>query len=213
MTTKRSHTWLRVAVTPRAYPWVMDATCGREGFGSEWEAAVRLADDLTAGRALPVMPSPVLLEPGEVLHADLTAHGWRFHGIDVIYEEPRVVALGGPIFFAVTAAAAASARRRARAEAERLAAPQWRTLGHLRILATDQRLLVLYQGAWASVWYAGIRQVLPAMHERRLQLLFEDDSPYALGGSWVPYLSVVLTAALAHGLGVAAVSDALAVQG
>lgn len=190
----------------------MDATWGRQGFGSEWEAAVRLADDLTAGRALPVMTSPVLLEPGEVLHADLAAYGWRFHGIDVIYEEPRVIGIGGPIFFAVTAAAAASARRRARGEAERLAAPQWRTLGHLRILATDRRLLVLYQGSWASVWYAGIRQVLPTMHEQRLQLIFEDDPPYALAGPWVPYLSVVLTAALSQGLGVSAVSDALTVH-
>jgi hypothetical protein len=190
----------------------MDATWGRERAGSEWQAAVRLADDLAGGCALPVMPSPVLLEPGEVMHADLTAYGWRFHGVDVIYEEPRVVGIGGPIFFAVTAAAAASARRRARAEAERLAAPQWRTLGYLRILATDRRLLVLYQGAWASVWYAGIRQMYPAVHEQRLQLIFEDDPPYALAGPWVPYLAVVLTATLADHLGVDAVTNALAVR-
>lgn len=191
----------------------MDATWGREGSGREWDAAVLLAEDLASGCGLPVTPSPVLLEPAEGLHADLTAYGWRFHGVDVIYEEPRVVGIGEPIFFALTAAAAASARRRARAEAEHLAAPQWRTLGHLRILATDRRLLVLYQGSWASVWYAGIRQVLPAMNEGRLQLIFEDDPPYALAGPWVPYLSVVLTAALAQGLGVTAVSDALAVHG
>lgn len=190
----------------------MDATWCREGFGSEWDAAVRLAGDLTAGCSLPVMPSPVLLEPGEVLNADLTAYGWRFHGVDVIYEEPHVLGIGGPLFFAVTAAAAASARRRARAEAERLAAPQWRPLGYLRILATDRRLLVLYQGAWASVWYAGIRQMHPAVHEQRLQLIFEDDSPYALAGPWVPYLTVVLTATLADQLGVDAVANALAVR-
>jgi hypothetical protein len=190
----------------------MDATWGREGSGNEWDAAVRLAGDLAAGCSLPVMPSPVLLEPGEVLHADLTAYGWRFHGVDVIYEEPRALGIGGPLFFAVTAAAAASARRRARAEAERLASPQWRTLGHLRILATDSRLLVLYQGAWASVWYAGIRQMHPAVHEQRLQLIFEDDPPYALAGPWVPYLTVVLTATLADQLGVDAVANALAVR-
>jgi hypothetical protein len=189
----------------------MDATWGREGFGSERDAAVRLAGDLAAGCSLPVMPSPVLLESGEVLHADLTAYGWRFHGVDVIYEEPRVLGIGGPILFAVTAAASVSARRRAKAEAERLAAPQWRPLGYLRILATDRRLLVLYQGAWASVWYAGIRQMHPAVHEQRLQLVFEDDSPYALAGPWVPYLTVVLTAALADQLGVDAVANALAV--
>ncbi len=190
----------------------MEATWRREGFGSEWDAAVRLADELTAEGSLPVMPSAVLLEPGEALHADLTAYGWRFHGVDVLYEEPRLLGIGGPIFFAVTAAAAASARRRARAEAERLATPQWRSLGYLRILATDRRLLVLYQGAWASVWYAGIRQMHPAVYEQRLQLLFEDDSPYALAGPWVPYLTVVLTAVLADQLGVDALANALAVR-
>lgn len=190
----------------------MDATWGREGFGSEWGAAVRLAGELAEGCALPAIPSPVLLEPGEVLHVDLSAYGWRFHGVDVIYEEPRVLGIGGPIFFAVTAAAAASARRRARAEAERLASPQWRPLGYLRILATDRRLLVLYQGSWASVWYAGIRQMHPAVHEQRLQLIFEDDPPYALAGPWVPYLTVVLTATLADQLGVDAVANALAVR-
>lgn len=189
----------------------MEATWRREGFGSEWDAAVGLADELTAGRSLPVMPSPVLLEPGEVLHADLTAHGWRFHGVDVIYEEPHVIGIGGPFLFAVTAAAAATARRRAKAEAERLAAPQWRPLGLLRILVTDRRLLVLYQGAWASVWYVGIRQTHPAVHEQRLQLVFEDDPPYALAGPWVPYLTVVLSATLADQLGVDAVANALAV--
>ena len=190
----------------------MDATWGREGFGSEWDTAVRLTEDLAVGGSLPVMPSPVLLGLEEVLHADLTAHGWRFHGVDVVYEEPRVIGIGGPIMFAVTAAAAASARRRAKAEAERLAAPQWRPLGYLRILATDRRLLVLYEGAWASVWYAGIRQMHPVVHEQRLQLIFEDDSPYALAGPWVPYLTVVLTATLADQLGVAAVSNALAIR-
>jgi len=190
----------------------MGATWGREGFGSEWEAAVRLADDLAVGGYLPALPSPVLLELDEMLHADLAGHGWRFHGVDVVYEEPHVIGIGGPILFAVTAAAAASARRRARAEAERLAAPQWRPLGFLRILATDRRLLVLYQGAWASVWYAGIRQVHPAVHQQRLHLTFEDDPPYALAGPWVPYLAVVLTATLADQLGVDAVSNALAVR-
>ncbi len=190
----------------------MQATWGREGLGSEWDAAVRLADDLASGGSLSVMLSPVLLDLDEVLHADLTAHGWRFHGVDVVYEEPHVIGIGGPILFAVTAAAAASARRRARAEAERLAAPQWRPLGFLRILATDRRLLVLYQGSWASVWYAGIRQVHPAVHEQRVQLIFEEDSPYALAGPWVPYLTVVLTATLSDRLGVDAVSSALAVR-
>ena len=101
----------------------MEATRSRRGSDSEWGLAVQLAGHISAGGDLPVLASPVLLDPGEALHADLSADGWRFLAIDVFYDEPRVVAFGGPLLFATTALAAGSARRRARAEAERLAAP------------------------------------------------------------------------------------------
>ncbi len=187
----------------------MEAAPGRARFGSEWDCAVELADRVSAGRGLPVLPSPVLLDPVEVLHAEVVAYGWRFHGVDVVYEEPRAVGIGGPVVFALTALGIAAARRRVRAEAARLAVPQWRPLGHLRILATDQRLLVFYQGSWASVWYAGICVLRPALPEQRLEMLFEDDPPYALAGRWVPYLAVVLTTSLAQICGVDALADAL----
>lgn len=171
----------------------MEATWGRGGLGSEWQLAVELAKQVSCGNVLPVLSSPVLLDPGEILHADLSAFGWRFESMDVFYEEPRVVAFGGPLLMATTALAAAAARRRARAEAERLAAAQWRSLGRLRILATDRRLLVWYQGAWATVWYAGIREAHPDLPSARLTMHFDDDPPYALAGPWVPYLTVVMS--------------------
>lgn len=179
----------------------MDATWGRGGFGSEWDVAVELAQHLADGGDLPVIPSLVLLDAGEGAHADLSAYGWRFHGVDVVYEDPQAVAFGGLATFAVVAVGTGAARRRARAEAERLAAPQWRPLGDLRVLATDRRLLVLHEGAWASVWYTGIRQMLPSLKLGRMELLFEDDPPYALAGPWVPYLAVVMAACLGYRLG------------
>lgn len=188
----------------------MEATWGRGGLGSEWDLAVRLAEHVGTGGELPVLASPVLLDPGEVLHADLSAAGWRFLAMDVFYEEPRAVAFGGPLLIATTALAASSARRRARADAERLAAPQWRSMGGLRILATDRRLLVWFEGAWASVWYAGIREMHPDLPSARVTMLFDDDPPYALAGPWVPYLVVVMTASLGVQRGVQAVANALA---
>ena len=120
----------------------MEATWSRPGSGSDWDAAVALANHVAAGRGLPSIPSPVLLDAGEVLHGGLPAEGWRFHGLDVTYAAPRAVAIGGPLMFGLVAAGSAAARRRARRDAEELAAPQWRALGWLRILATDRRLLV-----------------------------------------------------------------------
>lgn len=175
----------------------------------EWEAAERLAGAVEAGVRLPELPSPVLLEPGEVLHARVDAAAWRFQALDVAYEQCRGFAVGGPIMFGVTTAATTAANRRAREAAERLAAPQWRSLGHVPVLATNHRLLVLHQGAWASVWYEAIRHMRPVFAENRLELMFEDDPPYALHGPWVPYLAVVIATVLAERAGSTAVASAL----
>lgn len=107
------------------------------------------------------------------------------------------VAIGGPLIFGLAAAGSAVARRRARREAEALAAPQWRSLGALRILATDRRLLVWHEGAWASVWYDAIRELHPDLEVGRLDMTFENDPPYCLVGQRVPYLTVIVTTVLA----------------
>lgn len=175
----------------------MDAARSRVASGSEWDAAVDLANRVAAGGALPNLASPVLLDAGEVLHADIPAEGWRFHAADVTYLGPRAVTIGGPLMFGFVAVGSAVARRRARRDAEALAAPQWRPLGALRILATDRRLLVWHECAWASVWYDAIRELRPDLEAGRLDLTFEDDPPYCLAGPWAPYLTVIVTTVLA----------------
>lgn len=77
------------------------------------------------------------------------------------------------------------------------------------LLATNQRLLAFHEGAWASVWYSAIRQIVPSLHDFRLELIFEDDPPYLLAGEWVPYLTVVIAAVLASHYGVDAVASIL----
>lgn len=187
----------------------MEATARRTGSDVAWGAAVDLAGRLANGWPLPTVSSPALVDPGEVVHADVAAHGWRFHGLDVAYPQPRVLAFGGFLTLGVASVASAAARRRARLAAERFAAPQWRALGQLQILATDRRLLVLHEGAWAPVWYPAINQLRPRLDQRCLELFFEDDPPYAVAGEWVPYLSVVLTAALAMRAGAEVVGAAI----
>jgi hypothetical protein len=187
----------------------MDATCGRHGSVSEWDLAVELANRVADGGELPKLASPVLLDPGELLHADQTAEGWRFHRADVAYDAPHAVAIGGPLMFGLVAAGSAASRRRARRDAEALAAPQWRPLGTLRVLATHRRLLVWHDGAWASIWYHAIREFRPDLAAARLDLTFDDDPPYHLAGPWVPLLTVIVTTVLARDRGVTAVDAAL----
>lgn len=187
----------------------MEATWSRPGSVSEWDLAVELANAVADGGELPILQSPVLLDSGEVLHGDLVAEGSRFHGADVSYVEPRAVAIGGPLMFGMVAAGSAAARRRARRQAESLASPQWRPLGPLRILATDRRLLVWHEDAWASVWYQAIREFRPDLEAGRLDLTFDDDPPYHLAGPWVPLLTVIVTTVLARDRGVTAMGDAL----
>jgi hypothetical protein len=174
-----------------------------------WMAAAELAENIAVGRNLPEFASPVILDVGEVLHVSVEANAWRYYAIDVACPQQRLIAIGSPVFFALTAAASAVANRRAREEAERQAAPQWRYLGHLPVLATSHRLLVLHDGAWASVWYEAIREVRPALAKGRLELVFEDDPPYLLQGPWVPYLGIVLATVLADRLGPDPVGSAL----
>lgn len=175
----------------------------------EWDAASQLAGAVSEGDRLPELASPVALEFGEMLHASVEADAWRYLAVDVAYEQHQGFAVGGLLTFGVTAAATVAANRRARAEAERQAAPQWRQLGQVPILATSHRLLVRHEGAWASVWYEAIRQLRPALADDRLELFFEDDPPYLLQGPSVPYLAVVLATALAAQMGTDAVASAL----
>ena len=143
------------------------------------------------------VPSRTPLSAREVFHGDLLASGWRYCGADVSYIAPRAVALGGPAMFATVAAASASARRRARRAAGFAAAPQWRPLGELRIRLTEDRLLVWHNGEWASVWYHTIRELRPDPAVNRLDIYFENDSPYCLVGPDVLHLTAVLNELLA----------------
>lgn len=151
-----------------------------------------LCDPVVGG---PVDPAVFLA--GEVIRGEVEAFGWRFQAVEVAYEARRVLAVGGPVMFAVTAGASLVGNHRARAAARRWAAPQWRPLGPLRIWVTDERLVVLRQGAWASVWYQAICQVHPVGWDR-LDLAFDDDPPYALAGPGVGPLTGVLLTVLAE---------------
>lgn len=205
-TLPRSRSVLPIHVTRPGYGRDVDT---RSEHQKGRASAEQLAAAIACGDSLAVLSSPVVLEPGELLHARVDANGWRFHGMDVVVEQRQLLAMGGLLTFGIASAANSIGNRRARAEAERLAAPQWRPLGSMPLLATNQRLLAFHEGEWASVWYSAIRQIVPSVDDCRLELIFEDDPPYLLTGEWVPYLTVIITAVLAGHYGVDAVASIL----
>lgn len=156
--------------------------------------AQRLADALASDGWLeprPVHDAP--LGPGEVAYADLSADGWRYFGLDSVAYERRALLVGGPCLMAITAFITAMGNWRRRQAAERAAAPQWRPLGHLRVVVTSDRLLVWHAGGWWSVWFSSIAAVRSDPARWTLDLLFDADAPYRLIGVEMPCLAVVLS--------------------
>jgi len=62
--------------------------------------------------------------------------------------------------------------------AETLAAPQWRYLGRLPIIATNRRLLIEYEGAWWPIWFEMVERC--EVTGASAVLTFHGDDPYCL---------------------------------
>lgn len=132
-----------------------------------------------------------LLLPGErLVTGPVAAHGWRYESIEVAYDR-KTLMIGGPVLFVLTGIGSAIRNRSARKAAEARAAPRWRPLGPLTVLATTDRLLVWHQDAWRSVWYSAITS--SSCEARRLELTFADSAPYLLDGA-VTELSAAICA-------------------
>lgn len=124
-------------------------------------------------------PVAHVLLPGETARLQVDAFGWRWEPADVTYDR-RLVLLGGPVGMALTGIVSAVSSRRARERAERGAAPAWRPLGSLPVIATDQRLLVWHQDSWWSVWYSAIAGTSLDPTGTQVDLCFVADPPYRL---------------------------------
>lgn len=174
-----------------------DRTAPSTSGHADLDAARRLADALRNGGWLePVAIAGLPLEPGESAYADLHASGWRYFALDQLAYERRTLLVGGPFLMGLTGIVSAIGNSRRRRDAERVAAPQWRPLGQLRIVVTSQRLLVWFDQVWWSVWYSAIADIRPDPANSCLDLYFEADPPYRLVGPHVPALCVVLAYAI-----------------
>ena len=136
-----------------------------------------------------------LLLPGEVAHIKAEAFGGRGEPVEVTYARNDGL-FGGPVGMAITGIASTVTNRRARRRAERAAVPAWRPLGQLVVIATDQRLLVWYQDAWWSVWYAVIVAIQSGEGPGEIELHFAADPPYRLSAPDLGRVQEVVTRAV-----------------
>jgi len=125
----------------------------------------------------PTIEQPEWLLPGEHIHAETTADAWRYLALDVPYDR-RTLLFGGPLGFLCAGLASMIGNRRARLVAETLAAPQWRYLGRLPIIATNRRLLIEYEGAWWPIWFEMVERC--EVTGASAVLTFHGDDPYCL---------------------------------
>lgn len=132
--------------------------------------------------------SGLLLPEERVISDAVAVYGWRFESVEVTYDR-RTLVVGGPLLFVLTGAASALRNRSARRDAEAQAAPQWRPLGPLTVLPTTDRLLILHQSAWWSVWYSAIEQA--TCRGQQLHLLFLNAPPYLLVGDVSPLANTI----------------------
>lgn len=103
-------------------------------------AADELTAALRAGHDLPIIETELLLDGGEVAHVvAATVSCWWYGEMETSYAHRQVTSFGGLGTLALTAGILALGNNRRRASAQRLAAPQWRSLGNAPVTVTSDR--------------------------------------------------------------------------
>lgn len=152
----------------------------------------QIAESLAQGAHLePLHVDGLPLMHDEHAYAEVDVDAWRWLPTDVVYER-RSTLLGGPVLMTASALVSATGNRRRRLAAERAAAPRWRPLGIVRVVATDRRLFVWHEGAWWSVWFDAVAAWDVDAGIPAFTLSLSEGAPYRLVGDSVPLLILVL---------------------
>lgn len=114
------------------------------------------------------------LEPGESLLDQYRAKYARFYGQNVTYGTGGVFAMGSPLFIAGAMIGSAVGRANARAQAQRLAAAQWREIQYVDVLVTDRRLIIPVGGRTLSFYFNAVAAFFPELDAMTLTLDFGD---------------------------------------
>lgn len=157
------------------------------------EVANCLAAELRAGGELKPIATSLRLDAGEVAYFESWAWLSQYFATDGTYRHTSFVAGGGAGLVALTAGISAIGNVSRQRAATAMAAPQWRPLGAVPLVATDRRLLACDQGRWLSWWYTAVRQFVPYIpHHLTVDLLLDEGRPTRFAGAPVASLAVIL---------------------
>lgn len=162
-------------------------------FGDGFESARQLVKHLQAGQRLAPISTTVHLDHGEQAFAQASVQCARYFSLpDASSTHSTFVGLGSVTALAVTAAGSAAWNAHRRRKAERNAAPQWRRVGQVDVTLTTQRMLMMQDMSWESIWFRQIRQVNPVLDQLDVDVLVDGAPAIKLHGPPVPFISVML---------------------
>lgn len=164
-----------------------------------WRYAIDTARAIARGEQPPTVAVwDVVPLPGEMFHADVPIGYARYYGTTAQAHQTSGLFVGHPAFVIAGLAGTALVNASARSAAQRQAADQWREHGTVRLVVSDQRLLVQRNGQWIGFHHSGLTAVYPDPERRGLVCQYHDASPLMLQGDWGP-LAAVVVVATTHG--------------
>jgi hypothetical protein len=154
-----------------------------------WRAAGQLAELVARGGRPPAIAPTILLRPDEVQHGSLYLDCQTYSSADVRHTSEYPL---NPTLLGAATSALRNARNRSRAR--QLAKAQWRGLGHVATVITNQRLLLLIDNQWSTFDLSLLVGMQPDARRWTVLLTFEATPPLLLRGPWAPWLVVVISA-------------------
>lgn len=137
--------------------------------------ATQWCEALMRGDRLPAFENFNLnLEPGEQVFDQYRAKYARFYGQNVTYQTGGVFAMGSPLFVAGAMIGSAVGNANARAQAQRVAAAQWREIQYVDVMVTDRRLIIPVGGRTLSFYFNAVTAFFPEIDAMTLTLDFGD---------------------------------------
>jgi hypothetical protein len=161
-------------------------------YSAAWHAAFTLAAHVGSGNAIPPMPPTMMLHAGEVQHGVVSLSMMVYSGMDVEYNTGYVWG-GGLILSSLSLAASAAKNASAKARAENLARPQWRSLGPAQVTVTSQRVALQRGATWSSLDLYSLANVQVDLAHWTIYPTFQGEDPILLQGPWAPWLAVVMS--------------------
>ncbi|MGC5021332.1 hypothetical protein [Micromonospora sp. DT47] len=149
--------------------------------------AARLYDQVVSGGSLQPIATSVRMGAGESAYADDMMECSRYYALDGYLHE-RPASYLSPTDLIGSAIRNQSSRKAAEG--------QWRDTHVTRVVLTNQRLLVSFEGRWLSFWHKTIAEFLPAPVDFCLILTCHDAAPLRLRGPTAASTAVALASLL-----------------